>query len=70
LDNINIRPNLDDKLIDIGEDRFYVLGMVLVENCGYTTEELKNMWGLADTILRNDKVYYICMKMIDVEIQN
>ncbi len=70
MDNINIRPNLDDKLIDIGEDRFYVLGMVLVENCGYTTEELKNMWGLADTILRNDKVYYICMKMIDVEIQN
>ena len=70
MDNIDIRPNLDDKLIDIGEDRFYVLGMVLVENCGYTTEELKNMWGLADTILRNDKVYYICMKMIDVEIQN
>ena len=70
MDNINIRPNLDDKLIDIGEDRFYVLGMVLVENCGYTTEELKNMWGLADTILRTDKVYYICMKMIDVEIQN
>ena len=70
MDNINIRPNLDDKLIDIGEDRLYVLGMVLVENCGYTTEELKNMWGLADTILRNDKVYYICMKMIDVEIQN
>ena len=70
MDNINIRPNLDDKLIDIGEDRFSVLGMVLVENCGYTTEELKNMWGLADTILRNDKVYYICMKLIDVEIQN
>ncbi len=70
MDNINIRPNLDDKLIDIGEDRFYVLGMVSVENCGYTTEELKNMWGLADTILRNDKVYYICMKLIDVEIQN
>ena len=70
MDNINIRPNLDDKLIDIGEDRFYLLGMVLLENCGYTTEELKNMWGLADTILRNDKVYYICMKLIDVEIQN
>ena len=73
MDNINIRPNLDNKLIDIGEDRFYVLGMVLVENCGYTTEELKNMWGLADTILRNNEYYYICMKLIDVEyteIQN
>ena len=73
MDNINIRPNLDNKLISIDEDRFYVLAMVLVENCGYTTEKLKNMWGLADTILRNDKVYYICMKLIDVEyteIQN
>ena len=70
MDNINTRPNLDNKLISIDEDRFYVLGMVLVENCGYTTEQLKNMWGLADTILRNDKVYYICMKLIDVEIQN
>ena len=70
MDNINIRPNLDDKLIDIGEDRFYVLGRVLVDNCRYTTEDLKVMWGLADTILRNDKVYYICMQLIDVEIQN
>jgi len=43
---------------------------VLVEDCGYTLEDLKNMWGLADTVLRNDKVYYICMKLIDVEIQN
>jgi len=66
----NIRPNLDEKLISIGEDRFYVLGRVLVDNCRYTMEDLKIMWGLADTILRNDKVYYICMKLIDVEIQN
>jgi hypothetical protein len=43
---------------------------VLVDNCRYTTEDLKVMWGLADTILRNDKVYYICMQLIDVEIQN
>ena len=70
MDNINIRPNLDNKLINIGEDRFYVLGRVLVDNCRYTTEDLKVMWGLADTVLRNDKVYYICMKLIDVEIQN
>jgi len=70
LDNINIRPNLDDKLISIGEDRFYVLGRVLVDNCRYSMEDLKIMWGSADTILRNDKVYYICMKLIDVEIQN
>ena len=70
MDNINIRPNLDNNLINVGEDRFYDLGRVLVEDCGYTLDDLKNMWGLADTILRNDKVYYICMKLIDVEIQN
>ena len=50
-------------------DSMFLVG-VLVEDCGYTLEDLKNMWGLADTILRNDKVYYICMKLIDVEIQN
>jgi len=66
----NIKPNLDNKLINIGEDRFYVLGKVLVKNCRYTTEDLKVMWGLADAVLRNDKVYYICMKLIDTEIQN
>jgi len=62
--------NLNNKLVNIGEDRFYVLGKVLVKNCRYTTEDLKIMWGLADTILRNNEHYYICMKLIDVEIQN
>ena len=68
----NIKPNLDNKLINIGEDRFYALGRVLVDNCRYTTEDLKVMWGLADTILKNhnDMVYYVCMKLIDTEIQN
>ena len=43
MDNINIRPNLDNKLINVGEDRFYVLGRVLVEDCGYTLDDLKNI---------------------------
>ena len=65
--------NLEDKLVNIEDDRFYVLGKVLVENCQYTAEDLKIMWGSADTILRNNEYYYICMKLIDVEyteIQN
>ncbi len=66
----NIRPNLDNKLISIGDDRFYVLGRVSVEDCRYTPEDLKFMWGLADTVLKNDMVYYVCMKLIDTEIQN
>ena len=65
--------NLNNKLVTIDDDRFYVLGKVLVDNCPYTTEDLKIMWGSADTILINDAYYYICMKLIDVEyteIQN
>ncbi len=65
--------NLNNKLVTVGDDRFYVLGKVLVENCQYTAEDLKIMWGSADTILRNNEYYYICMKLIDVdyiEIQN
>ena len=65
--------NLNSKLVTVGDDRFYVLGKVLVDNCPYTTEDLKIMWGSADTILRNNEYYYICMKLIDVEyteIQN
>tara|TARA_B100001564_G_scaffold15931_1_gene12238 strand:+ start:368 stop:589 length:222 start_codon:yes stop_codon:yes gene_type:complete len=62
--------NLNNKLVNIGQDRFYVLGKVLVENCRYTADDLKLMWGLADTILRNNEHYYVCMKLIDVEIQN
>jgi len=42
---------------------------VLVENCRYTIEDLKIMWGLADTILRNEEYYYVCMTILDTEIQ-
>jgi len=58
-----------DKFVTIGDDRFYVLSKVLVENCRYTMEDLKIMWGLADTILRNEEHYYVCMKLIEAEIQ-
>ena len=57
-----------DKFISIGDDRFYILGRVSVE-CKYNVDELKTMWGLADTILRNGEQYYVCMKLIDTEIQ-
>ena len=31
-------------------------------NIGFSVNELKNMWTLADTVLRNDNLYYICME--------
>ena len=64
---------LKDKLITINDDRFYVLGRVSVENQKYTPEDIKIMWGLADTVLKNNEYYYACMKLIDaeyIEIQN
>jgi hypothetical protein len=60
--------NLDNKLVNIGDDRFYILGRVSVE-CKYNIDELKTMWGLADAILRNGEQYYVCMKLIETEIQ-
>ena len=57
-----------DKFISIGDDRFYILGRVSVD-CGYSIDELKTMWGLADTILRNEEDYYVCMKLIEVDLE-
>ena len=57
-----------DKFVSIGDDRFYILGRVSVE-CKYNIDELKTMWGLADTILRNGEQYYVCMKLIEVNLE-
>ena len=57
-----------DKLITVEDTRYYVLGTVSVQS-GYSPDELKNMYGLADTVLRNGDMYYVCMKLIDVEYE-
>ena len=56
------------KLISVEDTRYYVLGTVSVQS-GYSPDELKNMYGLADTVLRNGDIYYVCMKLIDVEYE-
>ena len=35
-----------------------------------TTDELKSQYSLADTVLRNGDVFYICMKIIDAEFED
>ena len=35
-----------------------------------STDELKSWYSLADTVLRNGDVFYICMKIIDVEFDD
>ena len=52
--------------VSIGDKGYIVLGVVSV-NSSFSTEELKSQWRLADTILRKDNDWYICMKIIDAE---
>ncbi len=57
------------QIITVGDDGYIVLGKVSV-NTSYDTDQLKSQWRLADTILRNQNEYYICMKIIDVEFND
>jgi hypothetical protein len=58
------------RIINVNDDAFVVCGTVLVDKVtGTTTDELKNQYTLADTVLRNGDTFYICMKIIDVEFE-
>ena len=57
------------KIVSIGDNGYIVLGVVSV-NTSFSTEELKSQWRLADTILRKDNDWYVCMKIIDAEFFN
>ena len=54
------------QIVTIGDDGYIVLGRVSV-NTSYDADQLKSQWRLADTILRNQNEFYICMKMIEAE---
>ena len=56
------------QIVTIGDDGYIVLGRVSV-NTLYDADQLKSQWRLADTILRNQNEFYICMKIIDVEFE-
>ena len=54
------------KTISLGDKGYIVLGVVSV-NVPFSTEELKSQWRLADTILKKDNEWYVCMEIIDAE---
>jgi len=54
------------KIVSVGDKGYIVLGVVSV-NTSFSTEELKSQWRLADTILRKDNEWYVCMEIIDAE---
>ena len=56
------------QIITVNKDRYLVLGTVPV-NSDYSPEELKREWN-ADTVLRNDDLFYITRKIINAEFQD
>ena len=54
------------KIIYVGDDGYMVLGTVSAST-EFSNDELKQQYGLADTILRNGNDLYIYMKLIEAE---
>jgi len=54
------------KIIYVGDDGYMVLGTVSAST-EFSNDELKQQYGLADTILRNKDELYICSKIIEAE---
>ena len=54
------------KIIHLGGKGYIVLGVVSA-NTSYSGDELKSQWRLADTILRKDNEWYVCMEIIEAE---
>ena len=54
------------KIIYVGDDGYMILGTVSAST-EFSNDELKQQYGLADTILRNGDDLYICMKLIEAE---
>jgi hypothetical protein len=58
------------QIIDIKDDKYVVRGAVSAQKVTHlSTEDLKNQYSLADTVLRNGDTFYICMKIIDAEFE-
>ena len=59
------------QIINIKDDGYVVCGRVSAQKVTHiSTDELKNQYSLADTVLRNGDTLYICMKIIDAEFED
>ena len=54
------------KIIYVGDDGYMILGTVSAST-EFSNDELKQQYGLADTILRSKDQLYVCMKLIEAE---
>jgi len=59
------------QIINIKDDRYVVCGRVSAQKVTeVSTDELKSWYSLADTVLRNGDIFYICSKMIEAEFED
>jgi hypothetical protein len=59
------------QIINVNDDRYVVRGSVSVDKVTtIPTDELKRRYSLADTVLRNGDILYLCMKIIDAEFED
>jgi len=59
------------QFITIKDDTYVVRGRVSAHKVtDKSTDELKKQYSLADTVLRNGDIFYICMKMIEAEFED
>jgi len=59
------------QFINVKGDTYVVCGRVSVKKViNKPADELKSWYNLADTVLRNGNMFFICMKTIDVEFDD
>jgi len=59
------------QFIHIKDDMYVVCGRVSAQKVtDKSTDELKSWYSLADTVLRNGDIFYVCMKVIEVEYED
>ena len=59
------------QIINVNDDRYIVQGTVSAQKVtDITTDQLKDRYSLADTVLRNGDTFYICMKIINAEFED
>ena len=59
------------QIINVNDDRYVIRGTVSVHKVtDITTDQLKDRYSLADTVLRNGDTFYMCMKIINAEFED
>ena len=59
------------QIINVNDDRYVVQGTVSAHKVtDITSDQLKDRYSLADTVLRNGDTLYICMEIINAEFED